>query len=249
MAEQISKLVEWGRGLQIIRASAHLPGPADRAKWMIARAEVLEWARAVTRKVDRDRADRLPWHAAQNVVWSENAIFDASVAAAVGLEVRVRVWADEVEILSEPSAETVIVEPDTPFSSWQRIADIIRTAKREVWAMDPYLTDQALPLFLQVAGEVAVRLVSRDDQTPSQAGWTKFCAERGGSSKLRLSLQREMVHDRFFGIDDRVFLSGASLKDVGKRFSVLIELTDPEVADQVRARFEHSWATSIELPV
>ncbi|MEO9254385.1 MAG: hypothetical protein ABI305_02510 [Tepidiformaceae bacterium] len=239
VCEQLSRLVDWGKELQRRYSS-----DAERYEWIQARLEVIEWARYVSAKVDAAFEARILWQPPTNPLRNIDRMFDASVAATEVIRTRICVWADKLEILDEPSPEFVLLDANTPFSSWKRIGELVATAATEVWAADPYITDDALPLFLKVASAATVRLLTREDQTPTPAGWKKFCGERGGTSKVHLGSKDQMFHDRFFGVDDRVFLSGASLKDVGKRFSVLTQLDDAAHAAYVRAKFEALWASS-----
>ena len=188
VSEQLSELAEWGRGLQPIAGTRTLVDSADRVEWMLAREEVVEWAQAVTQRVDAQRAERLPWvPRARNVFWNEEQVFDAHVAAALSLVLRLRVWADEVDILDEPAPETVIVDADTPFSSWLRIGSLISSATSEVWVTDPYINDDALTLFLNVPSGAALRLLTRQGKGQTPDAWQRFCRQRGGLNECRFA--------------------------------------------------------------
>ena len=115
-----------------------------------------------------------------------------------------------------------VVDPNTEFSSWQRIRELVEGATTEVWAVDPFISSAALPLFLPLPSTVSVRLLTVSKQAADIADWTRFVQERGGASELRLAAKSDMFHDRFLGIDGVVYMSGSSFKDIGRRFSALI---------------------------
>lgn len=243
VADHLADLVAWGENLQAAHATDE-----ELYEWIRARGEVLEWARHVVTRADPAFESRLQWQPATNRTWRVKQTFDALVAGANAVAMRIRVRADASDLLDQPPREFVLVDDGKPFTEWLRLAGLISAATSTVVAVDPYVSDDTLALFVHVDSAASLCLLSREGQSPSAAGWARFCKERGGTNELRLAPHRQMFHDRFLAIDGRVFLSGASFKDVGNRFSTLIEFTDQDLRAEVVRRIESLWNASASGP-
>lgn len=244
VADHLADLVAWGENLQAAYATDE-----ELEAWILGRLEVVEWDRYVVRSADPAFESRIIWRPPESRAWGLKRMFDTLVAATRTLEMRIRVRADASDLLDQPPREFVLVDDGKPFTEWLRLAGLISAATSTVIAVDPYIRDDTLALFVQVDSAVSLRLLSREDQSPSAVSWAKFRKERGGPNELRLAPHKEMFHDRFLAIDGRVFLSGASLKDVGNRFSTLIEFTDPDLRANVAHRIDALWEVSAPGPI
>lgn len=244
VADHLAELVARGENLQAAYATDE-----ELEAWILESLEVVEWDRYVVRSADPAFESRLQWRPPENYTRGVKHLFDTFVAARRALEMRIRVRADASDLLDQPPREFVLVDDGKPFTEWLRLAGLISAATSTVVAVDPYIGDDTLALFVPVSSAVSLRLLSREGQSPTAAGWARFCKERGGTNELRLVPHKQMFHDRFLAIDGRVFLSGASFKDVGTRFSTLIEFTDQDLRAEVAHRIDALWEVSAPGPI
>lgn len=108
-------------------------------------------------------------------------------------------------------------------------SSIYKLAKKTVYVVDNYIGLKTLVLLKNVASEVAITLFSDNlgGNKLHRIEYEDFCKEY---PNLNISMKKTegMYHDRFIIIDygtedERIFLCGASSKDVGARITCIVE--------------------------
>lgn len=99
------------------------------------------------------------------------------------------------------------------YDAYNKIADIIRSAKKRIIVIDNYADDVILTQLLKRnAGVTAIVFTHQRNGTISQD------IERHNDQYTPINLRfYNKVHDRFLIIDDTVYHVGASFKDLGKK--------------------------------
>ncbi|MBQ3715769.1 MAG: virulence RhuM family protein [Fibrobacter sp.] len=119
------------------------------------------------------------------------------------------------------------------WSGYEFAVQLVRSAKKELFIIDPYANDMVLSLMAKRAQGV--------DATIYSARITRTMREEEARLNrqfptVRLENMRE-VHDRFVIVDDVIYHVGASLKDLGNQmtaFSVLNFVTKEQVLAMVK---------------
>ena len=143
----------------------------------------------------------------------------------------------------EPTAH--LIEPGTPHSAYVFLRDIFQAAFTQVFLIDPYVDGSLFSLISNVKASAKTRILTRKQNLPADFAeeLRRFVQEKGISVELRVGLQD--IHDRFLVIDDRLFFSGASFKDLGKKASVVGEIKD--IKEQILNQLEEKWNSASEL--
>ena len=145
----------------------------------------------------------------------------------------------------QDTADELLIEPGTPHSAYVFLRDIVEAASRLVFLVDPYVDRTLFSLLSNVAAGVEIRILTRPQNVPAdfvaEAG--KFIQQSGVQLECRAGLAD--FHDRFLATDDRLFFSGASFKDLGKKGSVVGEIQD--IKDQIVKRLEKMWQSASAL--
>lgn len=224
----------------------------DKSTWgseypdfMSARHEVIGWTDIVCKQIDVARASTLPWHPTSLSYMTESGNLPRYVDTLKSLYTELELWADERDIFGtdEPSGDWVLLG-DQPYTAWRRCQQIVSEAGVEVYVCDPYVDARTLDLVLGVPPDVRVKILTATeawrDSLPEE--WRRWAEERGGDSELRLRQRQLLPHDRLLLVDNQVYLSGASFKDVGRRMSVITLLETPSVCDSIRSLLENEWS-------
>ena len=119
------------------------------------------------------------------------------------------------------------------WSGYEFAVQLVRSAKKELFIIDPYANDMVLSLMAKRAQGV--------DATIYSARITRTMREEEARLNrqfptVRLENMRE-VHDRFVIVDDVIYHVGASLKDLGNQmtaFSILNFVTKEQVLAMVK---------------
>ena len=242
LAEQWRELLSLGQQLTTSTTTN-----SELMDWYQDFQHAWRWAEECLNKLDPVRASRVNWGAqARGATMSE--IYYGALGLTQVLWHQLSAWADaDVKFAPRPPDEFVVFNAREPFSAWMRIEQLFESTHHRLFIADPYFNAQALRLLTNVGEHIDLRILARTDQAPTAAIWSRFQAERKGPSSYRRAPANEMTHDRILLVDDSVYLSGASLKDVGKKFSVLLQLENAELQRQCRTAFERIWATAHPL--
>lgn len=139
----------------------------------------------------------------------------------------------------------LVVEAGKPHTAYVKLRDIVETAKKSVTLVDPYVDRSLYQLLSNCPSSVHVRVLTRKANMPGDfiTEGSKFEKETGIKTEIRDGLTD--FHDRLLIVDDSLFLSGASFKDLGGKASFVVELTD--VKNEVIADVEARWQKGMVL--
>ena len=106
------------------------------------------------------------------------------------------------------------------------MADLVRKAARRIVLIDNYIDDTVLTMLSKRADGVEATIYTGNISKQLQLDIDKHNAQYPLSEVRTFS----KAHDRFMIIDDSVYLVGASIKDLGKKWFgfTLMENTDVE---------------------
>ncbi|MEM2159753.1 MAG: hypothetical protein QXN55_02220 [Candidatus Nitrosotenuis sp.] len=113
-----------------------------------------------------------------------------------------------------------IYSSNEQYDVYKDLKNIVQSAKNEVFVVDGFVDEDLYELYLDsIPNSIPVKILTKN---PSQ----KFIKIGEKLSKKRVLQIREdgQVHDRFIFVDNRCWMIGASIKDAGKRPTVLVEI-------------------------
>lgn len=141
--------------------------------------------------------------------------------------------------LLQKKPDEILIEPGTPHSAYVFLRDVVQAASRLVFLVDPYVDRSIFSLLSNVPTGVEIRVLTRQQNAPADfaAEALKFTQQFGSNLECRAGLND--FHDRFLVVDEKLFLSGASFKDLGKKVSVVAEVQD--IKAHTLAELEARW--------
>jgi len=147
--------------------------------------------------------------------------------------------------LAEDEPDQHLIEPGTPHSAYVFLRDIVETASQSVFLVDPYVDRSLFSLLTNAPAGVEIRILTRQQNVPADfvAEASKFTQQTGANLECRAGLND--FHDRFLVADDKLFFSGASFKDLGKKGSVVAEVND--IKGQTLNELEARWNSASSL--
>lgn len=141
---------------------------------------------------------------------------------------------------------------------------LLHAAKNEVMIVDPYFAAVDLQRFVPAVHNASVpvqllastKLMYKDDIFPERKKWEvleeqlirlrKTPEMNGVMVRVMKGSSEPDIHDRFFVIDNRVWILGSSLNQFGGRGTMLVELPYPR---PIRERLNAVWADAIAFDV
>jgi hypothetical protein len=116
----------------------------------------------------------------------------------------------------------------------------LKLAKKEVFIIDPYLSREIFEVYADtITRGVVFRLLSSNVPADVLAVAKKYAA--GGNLDFRTSAS---IHDRVLFVDNRVWVSGQSIKDAAsKKPTYIVELDEPSM----RQIYEPIWISASKV--
>jgi hypothetical protein len=151
-----------------------------------------------------------------------------------------RMWIREIDEFETPgeTAEQYI-PPRSQFDAYVALKSIMETAAGSLMVVDPYTDDETLQLLRTVSPNVHARVLTVQPAKDFDHVLKLFRQQWGGNIEARRGPKE--LHDRFLLIDDRVFFSGASFKDLGRRGSFMAEIRTEAIKQAVKKDIEAWW--------
>lgn len=107
------------------------------------------------------------------------------------------------------------------WDAWAYISDLVRIAKNRIILIDNYVDDRVLSLLTKRSNGVTATIHTRYNEQ-FLTDLKKHNTQYPAINYIQLSHRN---HDRFLIIDDKVYLLGASLKDIGAGLCAVTEMT------------------------
>jgi len=127
-----------------------------------------------------------------------------------------------------------VYEPGEEYEFYRDVTACLNLAQKEIFVVDPYLNADIFNVYATaISRSVIFRLLSAKIPGDTQALAQKYAA--GGNFALRSS---NSIHDRVLFADNRVWVSGQSLKDAAKKKPTYIVELDESL---MRPIYEGIW--------
>ena len=112
------------------------------------------------------------------------------------------------------------------WDAWTYISDLVRSARKRIVLIDNFVDDRVLSMLTKRADGVTATILTRYNEqfiTDLKKHNTQY-------PEIAFIQLPHRNHDRFLIIDDKAYLLGASLKDIGAGLCAVTEMTTaPEV--------------------
>lgn len=120
------------------------------------------------------------------------------------------------------------------FDAYQFVSDLVRKAKKAIALIDNYVDDTVLTLLDKRNSGVSATIYTQHLNQQLQLD-----IDRHNAQYPMIEVKRfNRAHDRFLLIDDEVYLIGASIKDLGKKwfaFTLMHDTTAEELINKIQA--------------
>ena len=119
------------------------------------------------------------------------------------------------------------------FDAYQFVSDLVRKAKKAIALIDNYVDDTVLTLLDKRNSGVSATIYTQHISQQLQLD-----IDRHNAQYPMIEVKRfNRAHDRFLLIDDEVYLIGASIKDLGKKwfaFTLMHDTTAEELINKIQ---------------
>ena len=138
----------------------------------------------------------------------------------------IKVILDRIEGISPKFLPEQVFPTGCVWDAWTFISDLVRSAQQRIVLIDNYVDDRVLSMLTKRADGVSATIHTRYNEqflTDLQKHNTQY-------PEIEFIQLLHRNHDRFLIIDDKIYLLGASLKDMGAGLCAVTEMSiAPEV--------------------
>jgi hypothetical protein len=146
----------------------------------------------------------------------------------------------EDEILSA-STNAILIDPSKALTSIRAVEEILRSLQGSIRICDAYMDSKTLDYVAEMKKATGVQLLTENVQDSSRLkrDLAAFAKEHSVPIELRVAAPGRL-HDRYVLHADGMLLVGASLKDIGKKQSMIVALS-ASFASEVGRGFGRTW--------
>ena len=138
----------------------------------------------------------------------------------------IKVILDRIEDVSPKLLPEQVFPTGCIWDAWTFISDLVRSARQRIALIDNYVDDRVLSMFTKRANGVSATIHTRYNEQ----FLTDLQKHNAQYPEIEFVQLPHRNHDRFLIIDDKVYLLGASLKDMGMGLCAVTEMSiAPEV--------------------
>ncbi len=138
----------------------------------------------------------------------------------------IKVILDRIEDFNPKLLSEQVFPSGCVWDAWTYISDLVRSAQQRIVLIDNYVDDRVLSMFTKRADGVSATIHTRHNEQ----FLTDLKKHNAQYPEIKFIQLPHRNHDRFLIIDDKVYLLGASLKDMGTGLCAVTEMSiTPEV--------------------
>jgi hypothetical protein len=143
--------------------------------------------------------------------------------------------------ISQVAARALLIDPSRALTSLRVVEEVLRSLKGEIRICDTYVDSKTLDFLAEMKGASTVQLLTENvhDSGRLRRDLAAFQKEHAVPIEIRVSIPGRL-HDRYVLHSDGMLLVGASLKDLGKKQSMIVALS-PTFGLEVARLFGRAW--------
>lgn len=151
--------------------------------------------------------------------------------------------------IPESLKSSILIEPGKPFTGKRiMVGNVMAHLKGEIRICDPYCGVRTLDILNEISGKNKILLLTQTLENKKRflREFTDFKKEHP-NIEIRIYKARE-IHDRYILTKELAWLVGHSLKDLGKKETVITKLRK-DVGNALQKAFNERWKISKPLSV
>ena len=133
----------------------------------------------------------------------------------------IKVILDRIEDVSPKLLPEQVFPTGCVWDAWTYISDLIRSARQRIVLIDNYVDDRVLSMFTKREDGVSATIYTRHNEQ----FLTDLKKHNAQYPEIKFIQLPHRNHDRFLIIDEKVYLLGASLKDMGAGLCAVTEMS------------------------
>lgn len=142
-----------------------------------------------------------------------------------------------------------IIPPGEPFTGSLKLKEILRSVQGYAKIIDPYVDETTLESLMHIHKGLPIKVLTaytggKEKERQLKRACKRFKTERP-QFRIR-KCEQKLIHDRFLLTQVQGWSIGSSLKDIGKKLSMIKEVST-QAKHEAEKIFDQIWARSTDL--
>jgi hypothetical protein len=153
------------------------------------------------------------------------------------------------DIEASQAMKEIVIPPGEPFSSSQILNKILKSIQGYAKIIDPYVDETTLDFLLHIRRDLPIKLLTEHIGGEEKEKQFRRACQRFKIDRPEYQIRKcepKLIHDRFILTQTQGWNVGSSLKDIGKKMSMIKEISNQSkiVAEK---KFEEIWRSAKDL--
>lgn len=143
----------------------------------------------------------------------------------------------------------VIVHPSKPFTGALKLKEILRSVQGYAKIIDPYVDETTLEFLINIPKGLPIKVLTEYTGGQEKERRFKRACQRFRTERPYFQIRKcklKLIHDRFILTQTQGWSIGPSLKDIGKKLSMIKEISS-QTKREAEKVFDQIWTKSINL--
>jgi hypothetical protein len=153
------------------------------------------------------------------------------------------------DIVASRIATEIVISPGQPFSGVLKLKEMLRSVRGYAKIIDPYVDETTLELLLNIPGNLPIKLLTENTGGEEKERQFHKACQRFKTEKPQFQIRKceqKLIHDRFILTQTQGWNVGSSLKDIGKKMSMIKEIS-AQSRIEAEKNFEKIWKSTQTL--
>jgi hypothetical protein len=153
------------------------------------------------------------------------------------------------DIMASQTIKEMVIPPSEPFSSSLKLKEILRSIQGYAKIIDPYVDETTLEFFLQIPENLPIKLLAEHTGGEQKERQFKRACQRFKIERPEYQIRKcgpKLIHDRFILTKTQGWNVGSSLKDIGKKMSMINEISNHSRIEAEK-KFDELWRNAKDL--
>lgn len=148
-----------------------------------------------------------------------------------------------VQVEKKKQAKEIVIPPQSPFTGSRELKNVFENVDGYVKIIDPFVGEETLDLLINIPEKISILLITSFTGGKNKERRLKRACKKFKIEKPEFEIRKcdpKLIHDRFILTRSKGWSVGTSLKDIGRKLSMINEIS-PQTKAEMETIFEQIW--------
>jgi len=170
-----------------------------------------------------------------------------TITALRGIANKQLIYNKDIQALE--TVKEVIIPPGEPFTSSLKLKEIFRSVQGYAKIIDPYVDERTLEFLISIPKGLQIKVLTEHTGGEEKERQFKRACQRFKTERPKFEIRKckpKLIHDRFLLTQTQGWSIGSSLKDIGKKLSMIKEIST-QSKNETEKKFDEMWKSAEDI--